>query len=128
MPGPDFKHVSVTTDDDVLVVEIITSAVQGPAQAQEVGAELARVAAEFRARKVLVDFTRVRYLGSVAFAALSRVVKTVRGAGGQIKFCCMDPSVRSAADVIFGADVVGSQNAVEIHESRVRAVVSFAMS
>jgi len=114
--------------DDVVVVEITTKEVQNPALAQALGAELSRVAAEFRARKFLLDFTSVRYLGSVAFAALSRVVKNVRAAGGQIKFCNMEPSVRSAADVIFGADIVGSQHAVEVHESRVRALVSFAMS
>jgi hypothetical protein len=70
----------------------------------------------------------VQYLGSVAFAALSRMVKNVRAAGGQIKFCNMEPSVRASADIIFGADVVGSQLAVEVHESRIRALVSFAMS
>jgi anti-anti-sigma regulatory factor len=96
--------------------------------AQAVGAELSRMAAEFKARKFLVDFARVRYLGSVAFAALSRIVKNMRGAGGQVKFCNMAPSVRSAADIIFGADIVGSQLAVEVHESRVKALVSFAMS
>jgi anti-anti-sigma factor len=114
--------------DDVVVVEITTKEVQNPAVAQDLGAELSRVAAEFRARKFLLDFTHVQYLGSVAFAALSRAVKNVRGAGGQIKFCNMQPSVRSAADVIFGADIVGSQNAVEVHESRVKALASFVMS
>jgi len=128
MPDPPYKHLSATMVDDVVVVEITTKEVQNPALAQALGAELSRVAAEFRARKFLLDFTSVRYLGSVAFAALSRVVKNVRAAGGQIKFCNMEPSVRSAADVIFGADIVGSQHAVEVHESRVRALVSFAMS
>jgi anti-anti-sigma factor len=128
MPDPAYKHIKATMVDDVLVVEIDTTEVQGPAIAQELGAELSQVVADFRARKVLLDFTGVNYLGSIAFAALSKTVKNVRGAGGQIKFCNMEPSVRRAADIIFGTDIVGSQHAVEIHDSRVRAVVSFAMS
>ena len=128
MPDPAFKHVSATTVDDVVVVEINTKEFQVPALALELGAELSRVAAEFPGQKILLDFVRVRYLGSVAYAALSRVVKTVRGAGGQIKFCNMEPSVRRAAEMIFGADVFGSQHSVEIHDSRARALVSFAMS
>ena len=128
MPDAAYKHLSATLVDDVVVVEITTQEVQHPAVAQAVGAELSRMAAEFKARKFLLDFTHVRYLGSVAFAALSRAVKNVRGAGSQIKFCSMQPSVRAAADVIFGADIVGSQHAVEFHESRVKALVSFAMS
>ncbi len=128
MPDPAYKHLNATLVDDVVVVEITTKEVQNPALAQRLGAELSCVAAEFRARKFLLDFTGVRYWGSVAFAALSRAVKNARGAGGQIEFCNMEPSVRSAADVIFGADVVGSRHAVEVHESRAGALVSFAMS
>jgi anti-anti-sigma factor len=128
MPDPAYKHISATMVDDVVVVEINTKKVQVPAQAQELGAELSRVLGAFRTRKVLLDFTGVSYLGSVALAALSKTVKNVRSAGGQIKFCNMEPTVRSAAEIIFGADVVGSQEAVEIHDSRVRALVSFAMS
>jgi anti-anti-sigma factor len=111
-----------------VVVEINTKEVQVPALAQEMGAELSRVAAEFPGQKFLLDFARVSYLGSVAYAALLRVVKTIRGTGGQIKFCNMEPSVRRAAEIIFGADVVGSQHTIEIHDSRARALVSFAMS
>jgi hypothetical protein len=40
----------------------------------------------------------------------------------------MGPSVRRAADIIFGVAVVDSQHVVEILDSWVRAVVSFAMS
>ena len=128
MPDPVYKHLSATMVEDVVVVEFRTKSVQHPAAAQEVGAELSRVVADFRARKFLLDFAGVQYLGSVAFAALSRMVKNVRAAGGQIKFCNMAPSILAAADMIFGADIVGSQVAVEIHDSRVRALVSFAMS
>jgi anti-anti-sigma factor len=128
MPEPVYKHISATLVEDVVVVEFKTKEVQHPAVAQELGAELSRVSTEFRARKFLLDFAGVRYLGSVAFASLSKTVKNVRAAGGQIKFCNMAPSILAAADMIFGADIVGSQVAVEIHDSRVRALVSFAMS
>jgi anti-anti-sigma factor len=128
MPDPAYKQISATMVEDVVVIEIKTKEFQHPAVAQELGNELSRAAAEFRARKFLVDFAGVKYLGSVGFAALSRTVKTVRGAGGQIKFCNMAPSILAAADMIFGAEIVGSQLAVEIHDSRVRALVSFAMS
>ena len=109
MPDPAYKHIKATMVDDVLVVEINTTDVQGPAMVQELGAELSQVVAEFRARKVLLDFTGVNYLGSIAFAALSKTVKNVRGGGGQIKFCNMQSSVRGAADIIFGSEVYGSR-------------------
>jgi hypothetical protein len=52
----------------------------------------------------------------------------VKRSGGQLKFCNMQPSVRGAADSIFGSEVDGSQHAVEMDDSRVRAMVCFAMS
>jgi hypothetical protein len=52
----------------------------------------------------------------------------VKRSGGQLKFCNMQPSVRGAADIIFGSEVYGSQHAVEMDDSRVRAMVSFARS
>jgi anti-sigma B factor antagonist len=128
MPEAEFKHVSVTGVDDVVVVELTTKEVQGPALAQQLANEFARVTAEYPVQKVVVDFSRVRYLGSIAFAALSKLIKNVRAAGGRIKFCSMEPSVRQATTVIFGADVVGSQHSVEIYATRDAAVLSFAMS
>ena len=128
MPDPSFKHISPAMEGDVVVVLIKTKEFQQPMMAQELGNELSRVMPEFRAKKVLLDFAPVTYLGSVAFAALSRVVKNVKSAGGQIKFCNMAPSVERATNIIFSVDIVGSQNAVEIHDTRARALASFAMA
>ena len=128
MAEPSFKHISPTMEGDVVVVLIETKEFQQPMMAQELGNELSRVMPEFHAKKVVLDFAHVTYLGSVAFAALSRAVKNVKSAGGQIKFCNMANSVERATNIIFSVDIVGSQNDVEIHDTRSRALASFAMS
>ena len=56
MPGPDFKYLTVFGVDDVVVVELIIKEVQGPAMAQQLGSEFARLTTEYPVQKVVVDF------------------------------------------------------------------------
>jgi anti-sigma B factor antagonist len=119
MPNPDLIHLNLTTVNDVVLVEIITDDVQGPALAQELGAELARVAAQDWAKKLLIDFKRVRYLSSTGFAEIFRVVKAFKAAGGQIKLCNMDQKIR------LGAEIVGLEQVVEICATESAAMARF---
>jgi anti-sigma B factor antagonist len=120
MPDPDLNHLNLTTVNNVVLVEITTKDIQGPALAQELGAELGRVAAQDWAKKLLVDFKRVRYLSSTGFAVLFRVVRDFKAAGGQIKLCNMDPQIR------LGAEIVGLEQVVEICATEAAAMASFA--
>jgi anti-anti-sigma factor len=120
MANPPFQHISTSMVKDVAVVEILTKNLQGPKLAQELGAELGQVAAQEWSKRLLVDFHRNQYLSSTAFAVLFKLVLQAVQAGRQVKLCNMEPGVRT------GAEIVGLDKVVEIHDSRDSALKAFA--
>jgi anti-sigma B factor antagonist len=120
MPSPDFQHLRLKMVSDVAVVEIRTRDLQGPVPAQELSAELALVTAQEWARRLLVDFRRVAYLSSTGFAALFTLVSRARAEGRELKLCGMENRVR------LGAEIVGLQKLVEIHDDEAAALRTFA--
>src|SRR4051812_11796368 len=108
----EFQHLRLSmVEDDLVHVEIMTKDLMGPEHAQELGAELSRVAAQDWAKRMLLDFHRTTYLSSTGFAVLFKLVSQAKANGRQVKFCRMHPDVR------VGADIVGLGKLVEIHES-----------
>ena len=120
MSSPDFQHLRLSMVKDVAVVEIRTRDLQGPMLAQELGTELALVAAQEWARRLLVNFRRVTYLSSTGFAALFKLVSRARAEGREVKLCGMANGVR------LGAEIVGLQKLVEIHDDEAAALRTFA--
>ena len=120
MPAADFQHLRLSMVMDVAVVEIRTRDLQGPMLAQELGTELALVAAQEWARRLLVDFRRVTHLGSTGFAALSKLLSRARAEGREVRLCGMENGVR------LGAEIVGLQKLVEIHDDEATALRTFA--
>jgi anti-anti-sigma factor len=120
MPRPDFQHLRLSMVKDVAVVEIRTRDLQGPRLARELSTELALVTAQEWARRLLVDFRRVSYLGSTGFAALFKLVARARAEGREVKLCGMENGVR------LGAEIVGLQKLVEIHDDEAAAMRTFA--
>ena len=120
MPRPDFRHLRLSMVKDVAVVEIRTRDLQGPMLAQELGTELALVAAQEWARRLLVDFRRVTYVGSTGFAALFQLLSRPRAEGREVKLCGMGNGVR------LGAEIVGLPKLVEIHDDEAAALRTFA--
>jgi anti-anti-sigma factor len=105
---------------DIAVVEIRTRDLQGPMLARELNTELALVTAQEWARRLLVDFRRVMYLSSTGFAALFKLVIRAKAEGREVKLCGMDTGVR------LGAEIVGLQKLVEIHDDEAAALRTFA--
>jgi anti-anti-sigma factor len=105
---------------DVAVVEICTKDLHGPLLAQELGAELALVTAQAWARRLLVNFRRVGFLSSTAFATLFKLVNRARAEGREVRLCSMETGVR------LGAEIVGLPKLVEIHEDEASAMRAFA--
>jgi anti-sigma B factor antagonist len=120
MSSPDFQHLRLSMVKDVAVVEIRTRDLQGPMLAQELSTELALVTAQEWARRLLVNFRRVTYLSSTGFAALFKLVTRARAEGREVKLCGMENGVR------LGAEIVGLQKLVEIHEDETSAMRTFA--
>ena len=120
MPTHDFQHLRLSMVKDVAVVEIRTKDLQGPMLAQELGAELALVTSQDWARRLLVNFRRVTYVSSTGFAALFKLVSRARAEGREVKLCGMENGVR------LGAEIVGLEKLVEIHDDEAAALRTFA--
>ncbi len=89
MSNADFQHLRLSMVKDVAVVEIRTRDLQGPMLAQQLGTELALVAAQEWARRLLVNFRQVTYVSSTGFAALFKLVSRARAEGREVKLCAM---------------------------------------
>jgi anti-sigma B factor antagonist len=120
MPNADFQHIQLNMVKDVAVVEIRTKDLHGPTLAKELGAELALVTAQEWARRLLVDFRRVGFLSSTGFAVLFKLVSRAKAEGRDIKLCAMESGVR------LGAEIVGLDKLVDIHENEHSALLAFA--
>jgi anti-sigma B factor antagonist len=122
MPDTDFQHILVSMVKDVAVVEIRTKEVHGTKPAQELGSELALVTGQEWAKRLLVDFRRVGFLSSTAFAVLFKLVSRAKAEGREVKLCHMDPGVR------LGAEIIGLDKLVEIHKNESSALAAFAQT
>jgi anti-sigma B factor antagonist len=116
---PEFQHLKMSRVNDVVVVEIISKDLQGPAAARELGTELSLVSGQDWAKQLLLNFRRIRYLSSTGFAVLFKLVSQFAATGGQLKICGLDPAIR------LGAEIVGLDKVVEIHESEATALAAF---
>ena len=120
MPGADFQHLRLSMVKDVAVVEIRTRDLQGSMLARELSAELALVTAQEWARRLLVDFRGVAYISSTGFAALFKLLSRARAEGREVKLCGMETGLR------LGAEIVGLEKLVEIHDDETAALRTFA--
>jgi anti-anti-sigma factor len=120
MSTVDFRHITTSMVGEVAVVEILTKELRFPAQAQELGAELALVAGQDWARRLVVNMKHTRYLSSTGFAILFKLVKQAQDQGSDIKFCNLDPEVR------IGADIIGLDKVASIYGTEQEAIKAFA--
>lgn len=116
---PEFQHLKLSRVNDVVVVEITSKDLQGPAAARELGTELSLVASQDWAKQVVLNFKRINYLSSTGFAVLFRLVSEFKKKGGQLKICHLDPGIR------LGAEIVGLDKVVEIYDTEAAALATF---
>jgi|SRR3954453_9475457 len=117
----DFEHIKTDMVNDVAVVQVLSRELRFPPQCKELGDELALVAGQDWAKKLLVNLRHTKYLCSTGFAILFNLVKQARQQGSLVKFCEMDPEVR------IGADIIGLDKMAEIHDSEDSAFKSFEL-
>jgi anti-sigma B factor antagonist len=78
------------------------------------------VAGQEWARRLLVNFRRVTYVSSTGFAALFKLLSRARAEGREVKLCGMETRVR------LGAEIIGLEKLVEIHDDEAAALRTFA--
>ena len=122
MSQPEFEHIRLSRVSDVVVIEVSTTNIQGPALAQQLGTELQHVLAQDWAKRFVVDLHKVTYLSSSGFAAIFRAVSEARKKGIEIKLCGMDGAVE------LGASIVGLDKVAEIHATAQAALKAFTAS
>jgi anti-anti-sigma factor len=122
MSTSELKHVELSRLEDVVLIEITTPDFYGPDTARELSAELARVAEQDWAGKLLVDCKRIRFFCSTAFAALVGLVKRCTSADKQLRFCAMAP------EILLGAQIIGLDKLSQIDDSEAAALAAFAQA
>lgn len=120
MIAEGFKHLRPGTIGDVLRIEVVTREIQGPDLAKEFIAELDEAVDPEDGRPILIDLGRVRYLSSMGYSALFKVVKWAKERGRPIRFCNMHEDVR------VGAEAVNMPLVVRIHGTAAEAIEGFA--
>jgi anti-anti-sigma regulatory factor len=71
----DFQHLRLSRVKDIVVVEIVSKDLQGPAAARELGAELSLVSAQDWAKRIVLNCHCINYLSSTGFAVLFQLTK-----------------------------------------------------
>jgi anti-anti-sigma factor len=107
------------TQPKVLVVEFLSHTIADPAHAAELSEQLASLIRPDLPSDFVLDFKKVRSLGSHAFTALESFAHNVREARGRVAVCNMDEFVR------FGADMSGLADDAEFATDRQSAINSF---
>ncbi len=115
-----FRHLRLDANDEVLRVEVLSKEIQGPDLAKAFIAELTEAVGHECNKPLLVDLGRLRYLSSMGYSALFKVVKCAKERGRPIRFCRMHEDVR------VGAEAVNLPLVVAIHETAAEALVAFA--
>lgn len=119
MVADAFKHLRLGTIGDIMRVEITSKEIQGPDLAKEFIAELSAAVDCDGSGPILVHLGRLRYLSSMGYSALFKMVKTAKERGRPIRFCNMHEDVR------VGAEAVNMPLVVEIHDTEAAALEAF---
>jgi anti-sigma B factor antagonist len=120
MSTVDFQHTTTSMVGEVAVVEILAKELRFPHQAQELETELSLVAGQDWAKQLLVNMKHIKYISSVGFAILFKMVKEAKDQGRKIKFSNLDPEVR------IGADIIGLDQVASLYGTEHEAIKAFA--
>ncbi len=120
MSTHELKHIELSRLKDVVLIEITTRDFHGPDAALELSAELARVAGQEWAQRLLVNCERVRFFSSTAFAALVSLVNRCKSVGKEVRFCAMTP------EILLGAQIIGLDKVGQIDDCESAALTALA--
>lgn len=96
MSEPPFHHLHCYTEQGVLLITLATPELQSEELADAVREELHRALDAHHARRVVLDFKNVRFLGSAGFRPLISVYRRLQDAGGRLLLCNLSHEVAQA--------------------------------
>jgi anti-sigma B factor antagonist len=120
MSTTELKHVALSRQDDIVLIQVTTRGFHAPDAARELSSELERIVGQDWAQKLLVNCDRISFLSSTAFAALVKLVRLCKSSGKQVRFCAMAP------EILLGAQIIGLDRLAMIDEKEATAIASFS--
>ncbi|MBI5366147.1 MAG: STAS domain-containing protein [Planctomycetes bacterium] len=119
LPIVDACGVAVTYEGDITVAEITGAKVLEEVTIQAIAQELNKLADAPYKVKLVIDFNKVDYLSSAVLGKIIALNKKVAADKGQLRLCCIKPSILEVFKI------TKLDKVVAIHPSREAAVASF---
>ena len=109
MPDVPYRHLKGTVENDVLVLSILDSSLQDEQVANALLQELLRQIEHATAKKVVVDFQRLKYMSSVAFRPFLNLRRSLQDIGGRLVICGLTNAV---GDIFYTTRLVSQTGSV----------------
>src|SRR5881296_289182 len=93
MPEPQYRQLTATVTENVLVLTMTMAELQDERVADALLQELLDVLDQFGVYKVALDMARIKFLSSVAFRPLLRLRTRLRETGGSMILCGLTSTV-----------------------------------
>ena len=87
------KYFELREAEDVTVVTFIDRNIIEDQQIRDSGIQLLRLVNEENRTKILIDFSRVRFMSSTMFSELINLRKKIRERHGRLVFCGIVPGI-----------------------------------
>jgi anti-anti-sigma factor len=108
MAEAQYRLLQVSAEEDVLVLTITEPQIEGDTVAQALQRELLAAVTAADARRVIIDFQRVRYISSVAFSPLLNLRRHLQNVGGRFLVCGLSSMV---GDIFYSTKMVSASGA-----------------
>lgn len=112
---PRYDCIQLHQESGVIVVNFVDERIADPSRIEQLGQELISLS-ENQDPKVVIDFSRVRFVSSLAINKLLVLEKRIRQRGGQLRLAELEPEVQE----VFG--IARLNEVFTIHEARQDAV------
>lgn len=117
MPTGSQQHLGVEDVGGVTVVEILTPRLVDLDDIKHFGEQLVALVDERGVRKLVLNFSRVKFFSSTALAKLFTLKKRLDEVGGELRLCSISPDIAPVFKIV--------KNPFSIHKDEVSAVSSF---
>ena len=86
-------RLNVQTHGDITVAEFSDRKILDEVNIMQIGDQLNALVAEADAPKLVLDFASVAHMSSSALGVLITLHKHIRGKGGQLRLCNIEPAI-----------------------------------